>query len=103
MVRHTLRLAASSAVAAFLFGSAAEAAMPVAPLTGGADIVRVAEGCGPGEHRGPGGRCHGPGVHPGVVVAVPGAGAVYRWGVGRPGWRWDGHCWRGPAGALHCS
>ena len=101
MVRHTLQLAASSAVAAaFLFGSAAEAAMPVAPLNSSAGIVRVAEGCGPGEVRGPGGRCHVRGAGPGVVVAVP--GAVYRWGVGRPGWRWDGRCWRGPAGALHC-
>ena len=97
------RLAASSAVAVALsLSSAAQAAMPVAPLTSGADIVRVAEGCGAGEVRGPGGRCHMVhGAHPAAVVVVPGVALVH-WGEGRPGWRWDGHCWRGPAGALHC-
>jgi len=86
MAKFSLRLSALSAAAgavAFLFGTAAEAAMPVAPLATGADIVHVAQGCGPGRWRGPGGYCHGPGWGPG-------------WGGG---WR---HCWRGPYGHLHC-
>jgi hypothetical protein len=49
--------------AAFLFGTAAEAAMPVTPLTTGADVVNIAQGCGPGRWRGPYGGCGG-GYHP---------------------------------------
>jgi hypothetical protein len=82
MTTISLRLSALGAVlgaAAFLFGTAAEAAMPVAPLASGADVVHVAQGCGPGRWRGPGGWCHGPGWRPGVR-----------------------HCWRGPYGHLHC-
>jgi hypothetical protein len=107
----SLRLLALGAVvgsSAFLFGTLAEAAMPVAPLATGADIVHVAQGCGPGRWRTPGGWCRGPApvvVAPvvGVGPVVVGVGPVYAWGVGRPGWRWDGHCWRGPAGGLHCN
>jgi hypothetical protein len=108
MGRHTLRFIAFGAVAAsFVFGAAAEAAIPVAPLTtSSAAIVHVAGGCGPGRWRGPNGGCRGPGAGPGVAVGVGpvvvGVGPVYQWGVGRPGWRWDGRCWRGPAGGLHC-
>jgi hypothetical protein len=90
MAGFSFRLSALSAVAgaaAFLFGTAAEAAMPVSPLATGADFVHVAQACGPGRWRGPGGWCHGPGwAHPG-------------WGP-HPGWR---HCWRGAYGRLHCS
>ncbi|HLJ71241.1 MAG TPA: hypothetical protein VKU03_07990 [Roseiarcus sp.] len=88
MARFSLRLSALAAVAgagAFLFATASEAAMPMAPLTTGADIVHVAQGCGPGRWRGPGGWCRGPGWR----------GPGWR----GPGWR---HCWRGPYGHLHC-
>jgi hypothetical protein len=86
MTTHSLRLSALGAVvgaAAFLFGTAAEAAMPVAPLATGADITPVAQGCGPGRWRGPGGWRRGPGWR------GPG------WGSGR-------RCWRGAYGRLHC-
>jgi hypothetical protein len=36
----------------------AQAAMTVAPPPADAGVVRVAEGCGPGFWRGPGGACH---------------------------------------------
>ena len=83
MARFSLRLSALAAVAgagAFLFATASEAAIPMAPLTTGADIVHVAQGCGPGRWRGPGGWCRGPGWRPGPVR----------------------RCWRGPFGRLHC-
>ncbi len=57
-------------------------------------IVPVANGCGPGWYRGPGGACHrfGRGPYPGGY-----------WGPYRNAWRWNG-CppgyWRGPWG--HC-
>jgi hypothetical protein len=73
----------------------AGAATLIAPIN--RDIVPVAQGCGPGWYRGPGGACHRFGYGPG-----PG------WGWGGPGWRapgyWGGrHCWRGPYGGLHCN
>jgi len=49
-------------------------AMPIAPLAGeqaaGGEIIQVAQGCGPGFHRGPYGACRPlyscpPGWHPG--------------------------------------
>jgi hypothetical protein len=54
-----LRSIMLSAALAFGFASAASAGVPVAPI-GSSDglIVKVAEGCGPGFWRGPGGRCH---------------------------------------------
>jgi len=47
--------------AAFAFGLATAASAGIIPAPVGNDagaIVRVAEGCGPGWWRGPGGRCH---------------------------------------------
>ena len=54
---------------------ACEAKVPVAPLKSETTITKVAQGCGPGGVRGPGGACH-------------------------YGTR---HCWRGPRGTLHCT
>jgi len=55
-------------------GVSASQAMPVAPVgptqAAPADVIQVAQGCGPGMHRGPGGFCRPlyscpPGWHPG--------------------------------------
>jgi len=48
-----------SAALAFGLATAASAGITITPV-GNADslIVKVAEGCGPGFWRGPGGRCH---------------------------------------------
>jgi len=42
-----------------LAGIGASQAMPLAPLGGqqGAEVIQVAQGCGPGFHRGPYGHC----------------------------------------------
>ena len=83
-------------------------AMTIAPLSAaGPNVTLVAEGCGPGFHRGVYGACHpnggavvvapAPGVVvapvPGVVVAAPAPGVVvapaYHWYHGRRCW------WRG--------
>ncbi|MBV8835549.1 MAG: hypothetical protein JO000_03340 [Alphaproteobacteria bacterium] len=63
-------LLAVTFVAAFGFTVSAQA-MPVAPAPVDGMTTKVAEGCGPGRVRGPGGRCHfrgwrlgcGPGMH----------------------------------------
>jgi hypothetical protein len=47
-----------AAVLAIGLASSANAAMPIAPLNGDIGIKRIAEGCGPGFWRGPGGHCH---------------------------------------------
>jgi hypothetical protein len=48
-----------SASLAFGFVGAANAGMMPAPIgVAGSAIVKVAEGCGPGFWRGPGGHCH---------------------------------------------
>jgi hypothetical protein len=69
------------------------AAFPVADFkaAAGGDIVPVADGCGPGWYRGPGGACHrfGHGPYPG------GYWGGAQWGNGCP----PGY-WRGPWG--HC-
>jgi hypothetical protein len=47
------------AALAFGLATAAGATVIPAPLgTGASAVVQVAEGCGPGMWRGPGGRCH---------------------------------------------
>ena len=47
------------AVLAFSFATASDAAIMPVPVGTGSDLtIRVAEGCGPGFWRGPGGRCH---------------------------------------------
>jgi hypothetical protein len=44
---------------AFGFATASNAAMAPAPVSSASDLtIKVAEGCGPGFWRGPGGRCH---------------------------------------------
>jgi hypothetical protein len=79
LTRLSILVAAGAFVA--LLAPAAQAFTP-APLTASPDTILVAEGCGPGFHRGPYGRCRpnlgGP-VVGGPVVAcrrvwVPGAG-----------------------------
>jgi hypothetical protein len=70
-------------------------AMPIArPLDASSAIIEVADGCGAGRYRGPGGACHrfGYGPYPG------GYGGPYR-----NAYRWNGCApgsWRGPWG--HC-
>jgi hypothetical protein len=68
-----------------LVAASADAAILPAPVGNDAGIVKIAQGCGPGRWRGPGGWCRGPGYGPG------------------PGWGWHRHCWRGPYGHLHCN
>ena len=54
-----IRTFAVSAALAFGLATAASAGVPAAPMaTPNASIVKVAEGCGPGFWRGPGGKCH---------------------------------------------
>jgi len=71
------RLSTIVAAGAFvaLLAPAAQAFTP-APLSTSTDVIQVAQGCGPGFHRGPGGRCR------------PNIGPVCRrvWVAGR-GWR----------------
>jgi hypothetical protein len=52
-------LFAAAVLAATLSGLGAASAMPMAPLGTGdsADVIQVAQGCGPGWARGPYGRC----------------------------------------------
>ena len=52
------RLIAMAFAGGCLLGASAAQAMPQAPLIPpGADVIRVAGGCGPGWHRGPYGGC----------------------------------------------
>jgi hypothetical protein len=60
---------------ALLVACASEAKVTVPPLKSETTITKVAQGCGPGGVRGPGGACH--------------------YG--------SRHCWRGPRGTLHCT
>ncbi len=55
-----VRIIALSAAFPFSVATAAVAGVPAAPIgaSGGGLIVKVAEGCGAGFWRGPGGRCH---------------------------------------------
>ena len=86
----TILAAAAFAIA----GLGAAHAMPVAPLstTDTADVIQVAQGCGPGYARGPYGRCRPMGYvvrrPPPVVVVRPGRGCgpgfVWRYGRCRP-------------------
>jgi hypothetical protein len=56
-----------------VLASASQAHMPTAPVKSDKGIIRVAQGCGPGGWRGPGGMC-----------------------------RYGGRCWRGAYGRLRC-
>jgi hypothetical protein len=54
-----LRSIVLSAALAFGLATAANAGIAPAPIGGSKNlIVKVAEGCGPGWWRGPGGKCH---------------------------------------------
>lgn len=68
-----MKLLAASVLALGLgiAGVSASQAMPVAPIAPSqVEVIQVAQGCGPGMHRGPGGFCRPlyscpPGWHPG--------------------------------------
>lgn len=66
-------LIAAASLAAVLGGASAANAMPVAPLDSrtSADVIQVAQGCGPGWARGPMGRCRPMYRRPPVVVVPP--------------------------------
>ena len=83
----TILAAAIFAIAGF----GAAQAMPLAPLgtTGSADVIQVAQGCGPGWARGPYGRCRP--MRGVVVVRRPPPVVVVRPGRGcGPGFAWRG-------------
>ena len=83
----TILAAAAFAIA----GLGAAHAMPLAPLgtTASADVIQVAQGCGPGYARGPYGRCRPMGGV--VVVRRPPPVVVVRPGRGcGPGFAWRG-------------
>jgi hypothetical protein len=87
-----LHVAAIGASLAISLAGPALAEMPLASLDGQPAITLVADGCGYGWYRGPGGYCHrfGYGPYPGGY-----------WGVYRGGWNGcpPGY-WHGPWG--HC-
>jgi hypothetical protein len=65
-------VASAFAIGLSLMAISASPAMPVYPVDKAAsnDVIRVAQGCGPGWHRGPAGACRPlyncpPGWHPG--------------------------------------
>lgn len=71
-------LFAAAFLAASVAGLGAVSAMPAAPSSAGSDVIRVAQGCGPGFARGPMGACR--------RIAGWGRPAVRRcryWGPGR--------------------
>jgi len=85
---------AAALVAGTVAGFAGANAAPIAPVAPAAqtDVIHVADGCGPGYHRGPYGRCR---VNRGRVVVVP--PRYVRPPVRRcpPGFFWrHGRCWR---------
>ncbi len=66
---------AAAFVAAALIGVSSASAMPLAPAPGTTDVIPVAQGCGPGFHRGPRGVCRpnrGPIYAPVVRRCPPG-------------------------------
>ncbi len=88
-------------VAGLVLADGSPQAMPFQPAAAKtAMIVQVADGCGPGRYRGPGGACHpyGRGPYPngyyGPRYAYGGPGGGYVGDGCAPGW------WRGPWG--HC-
>jgi len=89
-----MKMLAACAVAGglLLAVSAAEADMPAVPLAGpSAAVAPVADGCGPGWYRGPGGACHrfGYGPGPGWWRGRPYyCGAHRAWVPGPYGWHW---------------
>lgn len=93
-------LFAAAVLAATLSGLGAASAMPMAPLGAGesADVIQVAQGCGPGWARGPYGRCRpmyraAPVYAPRPVYRRPVVVAPRR--VCPPGFYWRaGRCFR---------
>jgi hypothetical protein len=81
--------------AALLIAPTIGSAFPLAPAPGQSSVTLIADGCGPGWYRGPGGACHrfGRGPYPGGY-----------WGPFR-GHPWNHGCgpgrYRGPGGACH--
>jgi hypothetical protein len=63
-------------------------------------LVLVADGCGWGWYRGPGGACHRNGFGPGYAGPNWHAGWVGPGGAWHPGFGWRGG-WVGPGGAWH--
>jgi len=53
-----VRTIALSAALAFGLATGASAGIPAAPVGSDSLVIKVAEGCGPGFWRGPGGHCH---------------------------------------------
>lgn len=72
----TLFAAAFLAVSAA--GLGAVSAMPVAPSSAGSNVIHVAQGCGPGFHRGPMGACR-----PNRGYVRPTVRRCRYWGPGR--------------------
>lgn len=66
------KMFAATVLAATLAGAGAASALPMAPVgaNGSADVIQVAQGCGPGWARGPYGRCR-PMYGRGPVVVAP--------------------------------
>src|SRR5208337_2730347 len=62
-------------------------AFTLPPLDVGTSVSLVAQGCGPGWYRGPGGACHRWGHGPGPAWGYSDAG--WRWAGPRPGWGWS--------------
>lgn len=85
---------AATVFAATLAVAGAASAMPLAPLgsNNSADVIQVAQGCGPGWARGPMGRCRPMYRRPPVVVVPP---RVVAPRVCPPGYFWRaGRCFR---------
>jgi hypothetical protein len=66
--------------------AASIAIAPAQSIATASNVLKIADGCGRGRYRGPGGACHwyGRGPYPGGY-----------WGPRR-------RCWRGPYGGLRC-
>jgi hypothetical protein len=80
-------------------------AMPIEPVSDASPmVVQVANGCGPGRYRGPGGACHwfGRGPYPGGYYG-PYRRPYWAYGEAGPGpGNGCGYGWyRGPGGACH--
>lgn len=72
-------LFAAALFAASVVGLGSASAMPLAPAGNSSDIIHVAQGCGPGFHRGPMGACR-----PNRAVVVrPAVRRCRYWGPGR--------------------
>jgi len=57
-MRKQITVTALSAALSFALATAAFAMSMPAPVATAGKVIKIAEGCGPGFWRGPGGRCH---------------------------------------------